>query len=171
MRSLFSSNGSGRYVVWVGLLAAASASSACVWNQACTLAGCIDQASLSLRENDGSFAPLVLEVGIDERIVHCHTEIVGAGVCDDAKVSLSAQERVDCVDTRSKDAVSQSCTPNGTFEHALLIEGSPTRITLKVTRSDGTTEQREFKPEYELERPNGPDCDPVCKNAAVVWTL
>ena len=49
------------------------------------------------------------------------------------------------------------------------IEVAGVRVTIRA--ADGTEEERSFTPEYRDERPNGPDCPPVCRQAAIRWKL
>ncbi|MGQ0562096.1 MAG: hypothetical protein ACT443_09505 [Gemmatimonadota bacterium] len=43
---------------------------------------------------------------------------------------------------------------------------TPDQVTVRVTRN-GEATSRDFTPAYRLNRPNGPDCPPVCKQATI----
>lgn len=143
----------------------------CSWNHSCTEIGCGDQASIVMHESDWSYSSLTLDVTFDGRTVRCTSEMMGSGSCNDPSVTVGAEQLADCVETRTKDAVSESCTPNGKFQHGIFIQATPRRVAITVTRPDGSNEHREIELEYEIHRPNGPDCDPACKNASVEWEL
>ena len=43
---------------------------------------------------------------------------------------------------------------------------TPTNITVQVATNSGTI-SRDYKPQYAVSRPNGPGCDPECRQATV----
>lgn len=53
------------------------------------------------------------------------------------------------------------CTPTG-----LRLSATPTTLRVEVVTSTGTR-SGSFTVAYTTSRPNGPDCEPVCRNATV----
>jgi hypothetical protein len=53
---------------------------------------------------------------------------------------------------------------------AFLENQTPANVTVQITTSADTT-SRDFTPEYKVSRPNGPGCDPECKQAAVTAAI
>jgi hypothetical protein len=53
---------------------------------------------------------------------------------------------------------------------AFLENQTPAIVTVQITTSTGTT-SRDFTPEYKLNRPNGPGCDPECKQATITAAI
>jgi hypothetical protein len=53
------------------------------------------------------------------------------------------------------------CTPKG-----LRLTRTPTTLRVEVITDRGTR-SGSFTPQYTSNRPNGPDCDPVCRGATV----
>ena len=53
---------------------------------------------------------------------------------------------------------------------AFLDNQTPSNITVQVTTSAGTI-SRDYTPEYKVSRPNGPGCDPECRQATVTVSV
>jgi hypothetical protein len=51
-----------------------------------------------------------------------------------------------------------------------LENQTPMNVTVRVTSSAGTV-SREYAPEYRMNRPNGPDCPPECRQATVTMAV
>jgi hypothetical protein len=49
---------------------------------------------------------------------------------------------------------------------AFLENQTPANVTVQITTNAGTI-SRDYTPEYNVSRPNGPDCDPECRQATV----
>lgn len=160
-----------RRSVWLPGAVAACAHVGSEIKHACTEIGCIEAASIAINESDWSYSELALELEVDGRRVRCNSAMMGQGSCDDARVTVGAEELADCVETRTQNSASSSCAPNGKFRHMVFMEGTPQRVAVSVTRPDGSTSQREFELEYQPHRPNGPECGPVCNQAKAQWTL
>jgi hypothetical protein len=152
------------------LLVLALMSGGCLLDQSCTDIGCRDQATINVRESDDSYAALTMEVEVTGRRVRCTSEL-NNGTCDASDVRVTVEQLVDCVEKRNSDSISEMCTPNGKFRHAVSVEGAPSRVSVTLSRADGSSHRREFELSYEQNRPNGPDCEPVCKHANADWTL
>ena len=77
-----------------------------------------------------------------------------------------------CTEYRTGDAVSQSCTPvPDRWYFAATLEGTPAELTVAVER-DGVALLDEHRTlAYRDEYPNGPECDPVCRQASAALTL
>ncbi len=59
------------------------------------------------------------------------------------------------------------CQPTGAPQiTALNIPSTPAAATITVTRDGKKVGEARLSPQYKEVRPNGPDCDPVCKSAA-----
>jgi len=55
-------------------------------------------------------------------------------------------------------------------ETVWFTDFTPAEVTVRVTTSAGSAE-RTFRPSYETVRPNGPGCEPVCRQARVTMPL
>lgn len=62
-----------------------------------------------------------------------------------------------------------TCLPPGPCRH-FIPEFTPAEVTATAFLGD-REEERTFEPEYREERPNGPDCPPVCRQASIRWKL
>jgi hypothetical protein len=62
-----------------------------------------------------------------------------------------------------------TCVPPGPCQH-FVPDFTPDEVTATAFFPD-REEERTFTPEYRDERPNGPDCPPVCRQATIRWKL
>jgi hypothetical protein len=76
--------------------------------------------------------------------------------------------RTVCTEMRTRDAVSQSCTPlPGEWTLELNHPGTPATIKVRVTRDDQEVASLDRSVQYEESRPNGPDCEPLCRQSQI----
>lgn len=55
---------------------------------------------------------------------------------------------------------------------AFVSNQTPDEVTVSIDAGGGQQPVgRTYRPEYRLNRPNGPDCDPECKQATVTLTV
>jgi hypothetical protein len=62
------------------------------------------------------------------------------------------------------------CANPATCGEARFLDYTPDRVTIRVTTAAGTGEQT-VRPAYDVDRPNGPNCEPTCKGAIVTMPL
>lgn len=80
--------------------------------------------------------------------------------------------RARCVETRSGDAVSESCTPIvGQYDVIFWIYEQPEHLTLQLQRDGSTLLSHDADLQYAENRPNGPSCEPVCRQTSVELTF
>jgi hypothetical protein len=123
---------------------------------------------------DGATPVFGLVLDIDGTLVRCVAPIRGnpaSGLCNDAKVEVSHRELGDCEEMRSGNAVGISCTPNGKFEQRIQIRATPKRVVLQLLDDATIVAERTFDLAYTLNFPNGPDCDPGCRQSSNEWIL
>jgi hypothetical protein len=53
---------------------------------------------------------------------------------------------------------------------AFLDNQTPANVTVQIATSAGTI-SRDYTPEYKVSRPNGPGCDPECRQATVTVSV
>ena len=149
---------------------------ACFETKACTEIGCANTATIRVvGQVAGAVPPLALELDVDGRRVTCPAplrSIPGGNACDDPMVFAEHRDQVDCTETRTAQAVSQSCSPNGKTEVVITLSGTPRQVavTLKIS-SDVVIGQRSFEFRYSTVRPNGEGCEPACQQAVAMWPL
>lgn len=139
----------------------------------CTAIGCTDSASFRILTPDGTRHPYDVTLVIDGREVTCPKPAdtsASTQTCTDPNVTISHEEQANCNQSRSGDAVSLMCLPNGTFIQTIRIMGAPSRVD--VTLVDGSSSfNHSFEPTYTAVEPNGPDCDPICMQTSEDWTV
>jgi hypothetical protein len=146
---------------------------ACI-QHACTAIGCFDQASISVHRTDWSRPGWAIDLDLDGTRIVCTTPASaasGARPCDQPNVQVDVRELADCRETRTEAAASVTCTPNGRFEQVITVMGTPKRIAVVLKATDTIAAHRTFDLIYVAGRPNGPDCDPVCRQASASWEI
>lgn len=78
-------------------------------------------------------------------------------------------EEVELELTAGDDTRTVTCLPPGPCRH-FIPDFAPAEVTATAFLGD-REEERTFEPEYREERPNGPDCPPVCRQASIRWKL
>jgi hypothetical protein len=138
--------------------------------------GCADQASLELRPSSGEWiaGDYQLSVTVDGTERRCAFNIpadlpepkTGRSLCEPA-LPLYIQPETTCTEHRERDSVSQSCTPiPDRYWASLTLYGTPSAL-LVVLERDGTRILGEsLNIQYQNERPNGPGCEPLCRQAS-----
>lgn len=114
---------------------------------ACTKMDCSDELTITMpapRAVRGK-AAVVYELVLDGKKVTCRTRGCDSG----APVSLTGAE--------------------GGKEPVIAIAGAPASVRLRVRGKGAAAGEKTYAPVYKDVRPNGPGCDPVCRQAAVRW--
>lgn len=147
--------------------------------KACTDIGCSDGLSLSFNTVDGHWPDgdyhLELDFAGDQH--RCSFRLpdalpkergaTGQAVCE-ANMSGYFSAKTMCMETRSKDSVSQSCTPlDGQWTLDLHRDGTPKTVSVRVTRDEREVASVSRTIDYQENRPNGPDCEPLCRQARI----
>ena len=163
--------------ILLGILLLGSGSCTELLGTSCTEIGCADQASLTLRPASGEWTAGAYELSltVDGTERRCAFNVPadlpeprnGRSLCEQA-LAMYIQPETTCTEHRYRDAVSQSCTPiPDRYSASLTLYGTPSALTVVLER-DGTTILDESSTlHYQSERPNGPDCEPLCQQASV----
>lgn len=86
-------------------------------------------------------------------------------------VVISGPQRDYTVTVKSGGTVLHSFTCRANEPCQGFVENqTPASVTVDVTSSAGTV-SRSFTPEYRMNRPNGPDCPPECRQATVTVAM
>jgi hypothetical protein len=126
----------------------------------CTQMGCIDGAHLNLAKvtpwtaGNYSFA-----VELDGTLVTC-TGALPLPACEQGAA-------LRC-DVEGKVQIGESGCALPPEQHGfsdIQISGDPAKIKLTILREDQPLYSGELTPTYVTSRPNGPDCEPVCRGA------
>jgi hypothetical protein len=152
---------------WLSVAAGCSMGS-----KSCNEAGCLDQATISIHTADWNTPPFKVELDVDGRPVSCPVLAPEklSGTCGDA-IRIERREQSDCREVRTAAAVSEACTRNGRFALVATLPGTPARIGVTVKSGETVVGQRTFEMSYTEWRPNGPDCDPLCRQSSQTWEL
>ena len=149
-----------------------------VLGHGCTEIGCGDALSLSFETADGHWPDgdyrVELEFAGESEVCTFKlpdalpTETAGAAqVCEPSPRGFFSPKST-CTETRTKDAVSESCTPlPDQWTLALYRDGTPETVSVRVTRDDQEVASLSQTVDYRENRPNGPDCEPVCRQSQI----
>jgi hypothetical protein len=92
------------------------------------------------------------------------------GCSDGLNVELDGfDEELEVELTAGEETRTVTCLPPGPCRH-FIPDFTPAEVTATALFGDREKE-RVFEPEYREERPNGPDCPPVCRQASIRWKL
>jgi hypothetical protein len=153
--------------------------------KSCTEIGCGDGASLSLKapgtwragryvfgfEMGGQSFTCTAQLPADLPGVGVVRSLPCTGADAGAFNAAFVQETV-CMEQRSRDAVSESCTPlPGRFTLQVDIRGTPEVVGVRVERDGVEVTAQDVALAYQESRPNGPGCEPICRQSRAELTL
>lgn len=145
----------------------------------CTEIGCMDQVALTLRPSDGPWADgryaltLALDDGSPETCAfELPADLPELGSVREIRCSGAAtfflQQEATCTETSSDGARHQTCTPvQGRYTLQSSVPGTPRTVSVELTRDGAALIEESLEPSYRAERPNGPDCEPTCRQASL----
>ena len=143
--------------------------------RACTLIGCHDQLTVNVEPSSGLFPAgmhvLTVEVpGQASRTCEVVFNPAPGNTAQAAKCSPGVRaiflQKQSCTTVQRGGAVGQVCEPiPGKFEEQIAIDGTPGEVRLTQTANGTTILDQRLSPTYVDTRPNGPGCEPVCRQA------
>ena len=139
------------------LLAILLGNLACEETKVCSLIGCVDQASITVRRANGALSPLGVEIEVDGSRVTCAAPLPSnsaRGACDDPAVFVAHHDLRD-----------------GRTDQVITFVGTPQRVAVTLKAAGDVVAQQSFEFRYAPARPNGDGCDPVCQQATESWLL
>jgi hypothetical protein len=149
---------------------------------ACTDIGCRDGLTVQVTGADGDFraGTHTLEVTADGLAATCTFPMPPAatsggavqGPSCPASVMVSIVPATTCTESRGPNDVSQTCTPiPGQHTEMITVYGTPSAVQLRQTVDGAVVFDRQLTPAYRTSQPNGPGCEPICRQASEAWTL
>jgi hypothetical protein len=150
----------------------------CVESHSCTEIGCADQASITLRTQSGAWeaGEYALRIAFDGGEHACSFTIpdalpsggnVGEIDCTPGANVYFYQETT-CTEHSDGYSSSQSCTPvPDQYYLQASIYGTPATVQVVLSREGATLVDTENDLAYSESRPNGPDCEPLCRQATL----
>lgn len=128
--------------------------------QACTQIGCTDGLVVSMpMDHRWTAGEYIFDFSVDGRQVRC----VGA-----LPLKPCGQNSVLC-DGEGMTIVESGCAlPEESHGFGdIVLDTSPEQVILVISRNGKAIAHGDWKPEYLASRPNGPGCDPICRQATV----
>jgi len=165
----------------IGTFVFAAAAQACAV-KSCTLIGCQDQFSATVRRADGTFPSGThrIEILADTTDLTCTFtyplgtvagDVAAAPQCPSGLSVTVGQDQV-CTQTTENGVVSYMCQPiPGQVLETILLAGRPGEVHARQYVDDMPILDVAAAPSYRDYAPNGTECGPICRQAAVSWTL
>ena len=165
-----------RFLRWV-LLALTVSSAQCA-TKVCTLAGCGEGISATLRTADGKWASGSYELNLraDGTPGTCTLRLPeqlpqGPGIplypCGPQTTVMVTTDKK-CAFGCDGQACGQQCMwLRGQFVIEVMMYATPSRLEVVLSRDGEQLVAQEVRPAYEESTPNGPECGPVCRQAKV----
>jgi hypothetical protein len=146
-------------------------SASCTTEKSCTTIGCTDRLSLILVRPDGSEPHFEISLVVDGKSIACPAPALGgSSKCDDG-VFVSLSEGQVCRQDETATAATLRCTGNGRFQEVVEIQSPPTAVTVSLAQGGETKSLGTFSPTYQTMQPNGPGCEPVCRQAEITQVV
>jgi hypothetical protein len=154
----------------------------CDWVHSCTEIGCGDSATVRLQTADGTWpdGAYTFVFTSPDAVHRCQLALPGelpapgslrALACS-PPLSANLSPTAVCTEERAANAVSESCRPvPGQFVLEAHVTGTPATLSLRVERSGTVLLEESRSLRYTEERPNGPGCDPLCRQTSLELTL
>jgi hypothetical protein len=87
-------------------------------------------------------------------------------------LGVSLYPITNCTAEGNGNSGGQTCTPiPGHYTLRGSLPGTPSTLGVRVTRDDGLLTEQTLPLTYTTSQPNGPDCEPVCRQASVELEL
>jgi hypothetical protein len=129
----------------------------------CTEIGCMNgltiDVPLDYRWQPGAY---VFDFNLDGKAVRC-TGSLPLKSCDQRSLTCTAEGVM---------IMESGCAlPDGHGFGMITIDSSPASASVRITHNGQTIAQSSWKPAYQITQPNGPRCEPTCRQATVSLTL
>ena len=168
----------------LGALGASSAASCAAFGKNCTEIGCIDGAGITVQSKDGTWQDgnYTLTVQVADSTHTCTLTLpqdspplgtVREVPCEPALgfPGVSFNQEAECHEERSEDSVSQVCNPiPGHYSWQIGLSGTPANVIVALARDGEALLEENLQPQYQVTRPNGEGCEPVCRQASLTLT-
>ena len=148
----------------------------------CTMVGCKNQVAATVTVNAavvpaGTHTILVTADGVPGSCTFPFppadpTVGVGTGEQCSSGLSLDVWVTTVCTTTQSGIVTSSQCEPvAGKFTETITINGTPTTLRIQQLVGGTMISDKTVSPSYVVNQPNGPCCEPTCRQAGVDWTI
>lgn len=150
----------------VGVAALLLNGTACDLGHSCTEIGCASGVSVTLAQGSGAWSEgeYALEVMLDDEKAPCAFAVPGDVPAPGSSTDL------DCGTGIMAQLVSRSSAAND-FEVQLDAYSTPKTLTVELSHDGAEILSTSPPLHYTESQPNGPDCEPVCRNAQVELTV
>lgn len=169
-----------------GLLVLAASTSfnsaGCEFGTSCTEMGCADNVSVRVTAGDQAWSDgeYQFALTLDDLTGTCNFTLpdalpprgsISSIPCLDG-VDIGIQQLAECTTHQEGDSISQSCQPiPDRYELTISAYATPTQLSLTLSRDGAQLISESRALSYVTTRPNGPDCEPECRQAQLDFTF
>lgn len=150
--------------------------------KACTLIGCGDQFTATVSAASGALptGTHTVDVTADGAMLSCTFVFPLETLPSGGTIGVQCQNglRVDvvsatiCTTTQSDAALMQRCDPvPGQLKEHITVSGTPASIRVEQSVGGTVILDESAMPTYQSSQPNGPGCEPICRQAGAEWTI
>lgn len=130
------------------------------FGKVCTRAGCTGALTVAVEGGDKlAKGKYLIEVEADGKKGSC--TFAAPGFCGDKAPKCGGDVEISVITAGCDKASEKGAAPAVISE--LKLPSSPKAATITVSRDGKKVGELKSAPQYKEVRPNGPDCDPVCK--------
>lgn len=147
----------------------------------CSEVGCQDQFSIVVQAASAALPAGThrIDVTADGRALSCTFELPSSAQSGGTSLATCSPGLVlfvgpaqSCVESTDGNIRSLKCMPiAGQTRESLQLTGTPSAVTFTQSVNGTILLQTEAKPTYKTSQPNGPDCEPTCRQATLELTL
>jgi len=166
---------------YVGVLGLSLCADACVEAHGCTEIGCVDSAGFTLRVpgDEWEAGTYDLAIEFDETAHSCSFTMPDAIDSESGQgvaIPVACTPQLDawlnavtmCTTHSDGSSSSQTCTPiPGRYYLSVRTSTLAASLTVSVTLDGADYFSETHALTYTASQPNGPDCEPICRNATV----
>lgn len=151
-------------------------------SKSCATSGCIDQFSATVSVNGNTLATgtHTITVTTDGKTDVCTftfplQTLPGGGFASPqctGNVQMIVVPAKICTETQTATTRTLTCDPVADrFQEIITVSGVPKAVHAQQSVGGNVILDQSVSPKYKTSQPNGPDCDPTCHQAAVMWTI
>jgi hypothetical protein len=151
-------------------------------SKTCTEIGCLTQftAGISAAEASLPAGTHRIDVTADGALLSCTfafplETLPGGGLVSprcSPGLAASVGSAVECTEVITSSAKSLRCVPiPDQIQESVQVTGTPSLVTVEQSVGGIAILQRSATPVYENSQPNGPGCEPICRQASAHWSI
>lgn len=142
----------------LGALLVGACGESAMHTDACTLIGCQDGLTIEVQASAWAPGTYVFDMTADGKSRRCEAKLP-LPACDVQALTCTG-------DVEAQISVSGCALPAGSQGFGpITFRSGPANVEVAISRDGTSLGKGSFRPTYQTSRPNGPRCEPVCRQA------